>query len=57
MSKKEGYSRKGLFGEISIMMQMEERSEKVDLTSWEDTAITIQMVTKQVRADQASLAG
>ena len=39
------------------MMQMEERSEKVDLTSWEDTAITIQMVTKQVRADQASLAG
>ena len=37
------------------MMQMEERSEKVDLISWEDIAITIQMVIKPVRVDLASL--
>ena len=38
------------------MMRMEERSEKVDLTSWEDIAITIQMVIKPVRVDLVSLA-
>ena len=40
----------------SIMMRMEGRSEKVDLTSWEDIAIMIQMVIKQVRVDLISLA-
>lgn len=53
MSKKKDTVEKDYLEKSSIMMQMEERSEKVDLTSWEDTAITIQMVTKQVRADQA----
>ena len=38
------------------MMRMEERSEKVDLTFWEDIAITIQMVIKLVRVDLVSLA-
>ena len=36
------------------MMRMEERSEKVDPISWEDIAITIQMVIKPVRVDLAS---
>ena len=39
----------------SIMMQMEEKPEKADRISSEDTAITIRMVIKPVRADQASL--
>ena len=37
------------------MMRMEERSDKVDPISWEDIAITIQMVIKPVRVDLASL--
>ena len=55
MSKKEGYSRKGLFGEIKHYDANGRKVEKVDLISWEDIAITIQMVIKPVRVDLASL--
>ena len=48
-------SAKDYLEKSSIMMRMEERSEKVDPISWEDIAITIQMVIKPVRVDLASL--
>lgn len=55
MSKKKDTAEKDYLEKSSIMMRMEERSEKVDLISWEDIAITIQMVIKPVRVDLASL--
>lgn len=48
-------SAKDYLEKSSIMMRMEERSEKVDPISWEDIAFTIQMVIKPVRVDLASL--
>ena len=39
----------------SITMQMEEKWEKADLTSWVVIVIMIRMVIKQVRADPESL--
>ena len=55
MSKKEGYSRKGLFGEIKHYDANGRKVGESRPISWEDIAITIQMVIKPVRVDLASL--
>ena len=40
-----------IFFWIGVIMQMEEKWEKADLTSWVVIVIMIRMVIKQVRAD------